>query len=739
MKFANVIVDISSEKLDKIFQYIIPVHLQQDIRAGVQVVVPFGRGNRTCTGYVLEIAKQADVEISRLKEILEVKTGSIPVESQMIALAAWMKEATGCTFSQALKTVLPIKREVRDREKIILSLAIAEKEAKKLAEGYEKRKNTISRAKLLDALIKQGKMEKEEAKQGLGVSDSVIRAMKKAGFIRYQPDKVYRDPFVIRAGEMSEKRIVLNAEQQRAAEEMIAAIERQDRRAHLLYGVTGSGKTEVYMELIDYMLARKKQVIVLIPEIALTYQAVLRYYRRFGDRIAVIHSKLSAGEKYDQFEKARQGLADIMIGPRSALFTPFSNLGLIIIDEEQEGAYKSESLPRYHAVETAIARADIAGAHVVLGTATPSVISYYRAKTGRYLLHTLKSRAVAKDMAKVSVVDMRLELKTGNKSVFSRELEEKIRVRLDLGQQVMLFINRRGYASFVSCRSCGAAIKCPHCDVTLKYHNNGTLRCHYCGYKISAPKRCPVCSSPFIAPFGTGTQKVEEAVRKKYPQARILRMDMDTARGKEDHNRIIGAFANHEADILIGTQMIVKGHDFPLVTLVGILAADLSLYASEYTAAEKTYQLLAQAAGRAGRGKLPGEVVIQTYNPEEYSIVAASHQNYEEFYQNEINYRKLMKYPPAAGMLTVQIASRDEETAKRCADILYQEGTDYPGGPAIIGPSRASVYKRNDVYRYRIYLKGKEELLQIWRRMEERIKVTEEFKNAMVQYDFENI
>lgn len=739
MKYANVIVDISNEKLDKIFQYIIPAHLQPEIRAGVQVMIPFGKGNRTIAGYVLEVTDQAQYEPSKMKEIQTVRKGSIPMEAQLIALAAWMKEHTGSTLQQALRTVLPIKRKIRDVEKVFLSLAVDREEAEQQAEYYAKRKNTKGRAILLQALLQQPQIEKSAAVGGLGISEAVIQGMEKSGLICRSTDKIYRTPQILSQGEETHFRIQLNHEQRQVVEEILSVVEQGDATPHLIYGVTGSGKTEVYMELMEAVLAKGRQVIVLIPEISLTYQAVMRYYQRFGEQVSVVNSRLSQGEKYDQFERAKKGLVNIMIGPRSALFTPFSNLGMIIIDEEQEGAYKSEAVPRYHAVDTAIARAALAGAFVVLGTATPSITSYYRAMTGRYHLHKMMQRAKAEQLAAVTVKDMREELKQGNKTIFSRELDEKIRERLEHHQQVILFMNRRGYANFLSCRSCGTARKCPHCDVTLKYHKNGTLKCHYCGYEITAPHHCPECGSPFIAPFGAGTQKVEEEVKKRYPNARVLRMDMDTTKGKEDHNHLIEAFARQEADILIGTQMIVKGHDFPMVTLVGILAADLSLYASDYTAAEKTFQLLTQAAGRAGRGKLPGEVIIQTYRPEEYSIVAASHQDYEEFYQKEWNYRKMMKYPPAAGLMTVQVAGRQEEAAKICADILQRSAVEYNPEVAIMGPSRAGVYRINDIYRYMIYLKGGEELLHIQSRMEQVIRDREEFKNIMIQYDFENI
>ena len=737
MIFANVIVDISHEKLDKTFQYIIPEHLQEYIRPGVRVDIPFGRGNRVISGYVVEVTDKPEYEIDKMKDIMAVRLGSKPIESQFIALAAWMKEHTGSTLNQALKTVIPVKQEVKGKENISIELAISSQEAERLYSTYSKRKNTQKRADLIKYLMNNKIIDKRQAMDKLLISDAIIRDMIKSEILKTSSSKIYRNPLVLENAKYERKEVDLNEEQIRVVNDIKTSMENEDTRPHLIHGVTGSGKTEVYMELIDYMLKRDRQVIVLIPEISLTYQTVMRFYSRFGENVAIINSKLSQGEKHDQFERAKKGEANIMVGPRSALFTPFTRLGLIIVDEEQENAYKSETAPRYHAVDTAIKRAELADAFVVLGSATPSIISYNRAMSGKYILHDLKNRAMGNDMARVSVVDMREELKKGNKSIFSEELDRLIKDRLENNQQIMLFINRRGYANFVSCRACGIVIKCPHCDVSLKYHNDKILRCHYCGYETVTPDKCPECSSKFIAPFGTGTQKVEEAVKGRYPFARVLRMDMDTTKGKEGHNKIIEAFASNEADILIGTQMIVKGHDFPNVTLVGIIAADLSLYASEYTASEKTFQLLTQAAGRAGRGNVPGNVVIQTYNPDEYSIKAAANQDYIEFYEQEMAFRIMMKYPPTAGMMRIQLLSENEEQVKELADKVYREIVNYNNKLMIIGPSKASIYKINDVYRYMIYIKGNEELFKVQDIIDETLD--EAYKDVIIMYDYENI
>ncbi|MFQ9934685.1 MAG: primosomal protein N', partial [Lachnospiraceae bacterium] len=431
--------------------------------------------------------------------------------------------------------------------------------------------------------------------------------------------------------------------------------------------------------------------------------------------------------------------------PRSAIFTPFTNLGLIIIDEEHEGTYKSENVPKYHAREVAVYRAMENQGKVVLGSATPSVDSYYRAKKGEYALYEMTERAKAAKLPKVYVEDLREELKRGNKTMFSDRLNELIKDRLKRREQIMLFINRRGYAGFVSCRSCGYVMKCPHCDVGLTLHNNDTLVCHYCNYTVSTPKVCPECGSKYIAAFGTGTQKVEEAVKKMYPEARVLRMDMDTTMAKDGHEKILSSFADGEADILVGTQMIVKGHDFSNVTLVGVIAADMSLYASDYRAAERTFQLLTQAAGRAGRGEREGEVVIQTYNPDNFAIEAAAKQDYKEFYEREILYRKLMEYPPCYSMTALLITSKDEKLLQKGSNMIKASTEEYLGANRertddirLIGPAKANISRINDVYRMVYYIKSEEygKLVEIKNHLEKVFKDNELFKNITLQFDF---
>ena len=736
-QYANIIVDISHEKLDKTFQYRIPEELRESIRPGMQVYIPFG--NRKLTGYVVELTEEAEIEESRMKDIVGAVKGSVPIESQLIALAGWMKQNYGGTMNHALKTVIPVKQKSRAVEKRTVRLKLNAVEAKNQLGEYE-RKHSTARARLLTALMEQSELEWSVVTQKLAVTGVVIRALEEQGVVEIVREHDYRNP--VAHLQSRGYNLILNEEQSAVVNRIEAQMDAGIYRPCLVKGVTGSGKTEVYMELIAHVLAQGKQAIVLIPEIALTYQTVMRFYNRFGDRVSIMNSRLSPGERYDQFERAKKGDIDIMIGPRSALFSPFTRLGLIIIDEEHESSYKSETVPRYHARETAIERAKMCGAQVVLGSATPSVESYYRAQAGEYELLELRHRVADKPLPQVTVADLREELRRGNRSILSVRLQELMEDRLEKHQQIMLFINRRGVAGFVSCRACGHVIKCPHCDVSLSQHitrryPEGRMVCHYCGYEEPSPKVCPHCGSKYISGFKAGTQKIEMIVKQRFPQARVLRMDMDTTRSKEGHEQILSAFANQEADILIGTQMIVKGHDFPNVTLVGVLAADLSLSVSDYHAPERTFQLLTQAAGRAGRGREPGEVVIQTYQPDHYSIQTAKEQNYEAFYEQEILYREMMLYPPVWNMLVVLCASKWEQTAYDCAAKLAEQ----IGGERqvqVIGPADAAVAKVNDIYKKVLYLKAEDygKLVEIKNRLEHFMRDNRAFSDTIVQFDF---
>ncbi|MDD2980604.1 MAG: primosomal protein N' [Hespellia sp.] len=735
--YANIIVDITHEKLDKIFQYHIPASLEEQIEIGCEVVIPFGRGNRETKGYLVGMTDKCDYDPSKVKEILRIADKSVAIEAKLVALAAWMKEYYGGTMIQALKTVLPIKRQENAKVKRRLRLLLTEEAGKAKLDFYLE-KNQRARARLLAALLDDKVLDYELVTKKLNITLPVIRALQEQGVLVLESEQVYRNP--VRSQKQESVSFTYTEDQLHAIHTFETDYQAADYKTYLVHGVTGSGKTEVYIEMIDRVVRSGRQAIVLIPEIALTYQTVMRFYRRFGDRVSIMNSRLSAGERYDQMMRARDGDIDVMIGPRSALFTPFPSLGLIVIDEEHENTYKSEQVPRYHAREVARQRARMERASVVLGSATPSLEAMYEAKKGRYQLLVLPDRAASQQMAEVYTVDLREELKNGNRSIISNQLHELMQERLEKKEQIMLFINRRGYAGFISCRACGYVPKCPHCDVSLASHRNGKMVCHYCGYEEPKVTQCPECGSVHIGEFRAGTQQIEELVQKEFPQARVLRMDLDTTRAKGGHEKILAAFANEEADVLIGTQMIVKGHDFPNVTLVGALAADMSLYADDYRAGERTFQLLTQAVGRAGRGSKKGEAVIQTYSPEHYSIVAAANQDYHGFYEEEIAYRNLMGYPPVENLLAILLFCEDEKLLEMAAGYLkeYALRVKCSESLQVIGPATPFVGKMNDVYRKVLYLKDADydTLVTIKNKLEQYIEINSGFNKLRIQFDF---
>lgn len=737
MTYADVIIDISHEKVDRDFQYRIPLEMEQEINPGVVVTVPFGKGNTLRKGYVIGVTGKAKYDTARIKEIQGVSTDDETTESRLIALAAWMKETYGSTMIQALKTVLPVKDKVRAKEKRLIFFQGDRNVAEELLAELSGSRFR-ARERFLRAILESGSLEYTYASKELGANVSVLDFFEKKGMIRLESQEMYRIPD--QADLVKEDReLCLNEEQQAAAEQIFQEWQKPEPRPTLLFGVTGSGKTQVYMRLIQQVIEEGKQAIVLIPEIALTYQTVRRFYAMFGDKVSVLNSRLSQGERYDQFKRAKRGEVQVMVGPRSALFTPFFNLGLIVIDEEHEPTYKSENTPRYHARETAIQRARMEHANVVMGSATPSLSAYSRAESGEYLLVKLNARYEERPLPQVSIVDLREELKKGNRSVLSTELKTSLSETLRKKEQTMLFLNRRGYAGFVSCRACGHVMKCPHCDVSLSEHNGSRLICHYCGYETVKPQVCPSCGSPHIGGFKAGTQQIEKVLEKDFPEARVLRMDFDTTRTKDSYEKILASFSRHEADILVGTQMIVKGHDFPDVTLVGVIAADLSLNMDDYHCGERTFQLLTQAVGRAGRGAKPGRAVIQTYQPEHYSIQAAATQDYGKFYKEEMSYRMLMDYPPAAHMMTVFGACQDEELLKKA--MYYIEVFIRRVSPKeelhMIGPAAASVGKVKDVYRQVIHLKHRDIcfLTAVREKLEKYIEINSGFRKIYIQFD----
>ncbi|MBQ7199814.1 MAG: primosomal protein N' [Eubacterium sp.] len=688
---AEVIVDISVEELDRPFEYRIPEGLADKVSEGTPVTVPFGRGNRRMTGYVIAIKEDSEWDRDKLKEILETVDKDVPVEGQLLGLAAWIRSRYGPTMNEAIKTVLPIRSKVKERRK-----------------------------------------KQDVATEKTDTDSNQAKTVRDASTDTDQTDKTSID---------KDYPIVLNDEQRQVTDTFINDYRKGKRETYLLYGVTGSGKTEVYMAMLQEVLSQGRQAIVLIPEIALTHQMRERFEALFGDRVSILNSRMSQGERYTQYMRAAKGESDIVIGPRSALFFPFKDPGIIIIDEEHDGSYQSEKTPTYHAKEVAIERARRCGASVVLGSATPSVESYLSAKNGDYKLLTMRNRAGGAEPPKIHVVDLKEELKARNYSIFSELLTEKIRQRLEAGEQTMLFINRRGYAGFVSCRSCGYVIKCDHCDVSMTEHSHGDhpyLICHYCGSKKPMPKTCPECGSSYIAGFGMGTEQVCDLAEKMFPGARVLRMDADTTKNKGGHERVLKPFREKEADILVGTQMIVKGHDMPNVTLVGAIAADLSMHRGDFRSFENTYQLLKQAAGRAGRGDKPGEMVIQTYQPDAYCIDAIKREDDSIFYESELSYRHLGDYPPFMHMLKILISSKDHDKAVSMSEKIASFAAEDEFGDRLepVGPAPDNPAFIKDMHRISFYIKSEDPHLldRYMLRIEKEIKGNASARDCFLNY-----
>ena len=753
--YAQIIIDISHGRLDRPFTYRIPEALQNDLCLGSLVVVPFGKGDTKRKGYVIGFSNTCEYPDGKLKEIEAIASGGTDVTGDnAVRLALWMKQRYGSTMAVALRTVLTSRKQAKPCEHRSIHLLLSKDDAEKKRHEFAM-KHQVARERLLRELMEAPDQPYSLIIQKLHVTAPVIAALKKQGILEVRTETFLRNPVSIEKCE--EAGIRLSPEQRAISEGVLQDFEALQEgkdipRVSLIHGITGSGKTEVYIAIIEEIVKRGRQAIMLIPEISLTYQTLMRFYRHFGDRVSVMNSTLSESEKSDQFERARRGEIDVIIGPRSALFTPFPRIGAIIMDEEHESSYKNESMPKYHTREVAEKIASMQNGVVVLGSATPSLESYYQAKEGKYRLYELSRRLTGGTLPSVEITDLREELRAGNHSILSRRLSELVSDRLAKGQQTMLFLNRRGFSGFVSCRSCGFVPKCPHCSVSLSLHRGGRLLCHYCGYEEPMPDKCPECGSPYISGFHAGTEQAESFLSRQFPKARILRMDADTTRTKGSYEKILSSFANEEADILIGTQMIVKGHDFPNVTLVGILLADQSLNASDYRSAERTFQLLTQAAGRAGRGKYPGDVVIQTYEPEHYSIVHAAHQNYEEFYREEMMYRKLLRYPPAEHLLAIQIISRSEEHASLFAhktralleQLTAEAREKNPDRLLFIGPAPAVLEKLRDEYRYVIYVKSPDyDTLIVCKdgveaAAERAVKASREM-DTMFQFDFDPI
>ncbi|MCR5304344.1 MAG: primosomal protein N' [Lachnospiraceae bacterium] len=731
-EYADIVIDVSHSRLDRTFQYLIPEELVGSVVEGTAVKVPFGNGSRIIRGYVVSLSDTPAIDPSRIKEIEGADPEAVSADDILIRLAGWIKRHYGGTMIQALHTVMPVKAKSGVRVRKMVSLKALPEDCTGLLEEYEK-KHWYAKKRALSSLMEDPVLPYEVLTGKLHVSARTLSVLDKAGVIEIN-EKTWEEGFKTRAA--GGMRPVLSSEQQEIIDTVAGKTISGDPGKYLIHGITGSGKTEVYLGIAEKLDEAGLQTIMLIPEIALTFQTLVRFYRRFGDRVIVLNSSMTPGERYSRIQKAKAGEASVVIGPRSALFTPFPRLGAVIIDEEHETSYKSQSPPRYHTRETAAELCRMRGASLVLGSATPSMEAGYGVQKGEYKLFTMTERLTGGSLPEVSVVDMRSELKSGNMSPFSRLLRERMEETLKDHSQGMLFLNRRGVAGFVSCRACGYVCKCPHCDVSLTQHGESFMRCHYCGYSEKRAPVCPECGSKYLMGFKAGTEKIENLVRELFPKCRTLRMDGDTTSTKGSYEKILQRFADHEADFLIGTQMIVKGHDFPDVTLMGILAADMSLYTGDFRGGERTFDLLTQAAGRAGRGQKAGSVVIQTYSPDSYAIKDAASQDYEAFYRDEIQYRKLLFYPPVGHMLSMLIVSGSRERGAQLSEALAE--VSKVDGVSVIGPSPAGISYINDRYRFAIYIKSGdyEKLTDIRDRCEEKTKELE-IRDTDVQYDFD--
>lgn len=769
-RIASVIVDVSAYPVDRPFDYSIPLKFADIIEVGCRVKVPFGP--RNVLGFVVAIKEETDFDRSKIKAVAEVMDIEPVLTQELMQLAPWLKNETICYEIDALQVMLPSALRAKYEKIAYLIVPLEEipgrlqafftstnlvtnvknfekadefsllKEA--IQAGYVKIENSVKQqgnvkferaikissdaqllAEIEAQILARSKKQKLLAQwmlqhvgetipvqavyEEIDVTSAVIKQVVERGAAQFVQQEVYRDPFTKDVAHTNN--LQLTDEQHYALVKILEAMAQNKPETFLLHGITGSGKTEIYLQAIERTLADGKDAIVLVPEISLTPQMTERFRSRFGEKVAVMHSGLSVGEKYDEWRKMQQGKVHVVVGARSAIFAPFQNIGLIILDEEHESTYKQDDSPRYHARDVAIWRAKYNNCPVILGSATPSLDSFARAKKGVYTLLQLKERAKKQALPKVQVVDMRAELQSGNRSTFSVALTEAIRDRIERKEQIVLFLNRRGYSSFVLCRDCGTVVQCPNCDISLTYHRSTEkLKCHYCGHDEHVPHECPQCQSDHIRFFGTGTQKIEEEIYTLFPEARVLRMDVDTTKQKGSHEQLLDAFATGEYNILLGTQMIAKGLDFPNITLVGVLSADTSLHLPDYRSAERTFQLLTQVSGRAGRHDKLGEVIVQTYTPEHYAIELAKDQLYEPFYEREMYMRRLAGYPPYYYLALIQVTHEDvmlaAEYAARATEYLREQ---LSVSVSIIGPTTASISRLQNRYRYQCLIKYKVE------------------------------
>ena len=704
---AEIIINTSAKKLNRTFDYKVPKELEEQIMIGSKVLVPFGNKKEPEEGFVVGFKETTEYkvkEISKLEDMLSDK---------QIELAKWMAKRYFCNISDCIKLMQTPGTRTKNKEKRVQDKVIntiyLKKEYSEIE--FEIETNQIKsekQIKILKFINDNEGATIPEIEMFTNCSRAIINTLIKNGYLEIIETKIERNPLANKKIERTNK-LNLTEEQKKAYEKVEKALEEKKYEQFLLFGVTGSGKTEIYMQLIEKVIKNGKKAIMLVPEISLTPQMIERFISRFGkDKLAVIHSKLSIGERHDEWNKIKENKANIVIGARSAIFAPVKDLGIIIIDEEHDTSYKSEATPKYNAIEIANKIAKEEKIPLILGSATPDISTYYKSQEGKITRLELTKRANNSNLPKIEIIDLKQELANGNRSMLSFELYKSIEENLKNHYQTILFLNRRGYSTFIMCRDCGYTVKCKNCNISMTYHSfEKKLKCHYCGYEEPIVTTCPECGSKKIRYFGTGTQKLEDEIHKQFPKATTIRMDIDTVTKKNSHEEILNEFKNKGIDILIGTQMVVKGHHFPKVTLVGVVAADSSLNMDDYRANEKTFQILVQVAGRAGREKLPGKVIIQSYNPENFSIQSAKNQNYIEFYQTEIALRKQLKYPPFCDIIVIGFNSNSESKIKTISENMYKALTENNlENCNIYKPSPSPIDKIQNRYRWRIIIKS---------------------------------
>ena len=704
---AEVIINTNAKKLNRSFDYKVPKELEEQVMIGSKVLVSFGNKKELEEGFIVGFKESTEYKVKEISK-LEDK-----LSDKQIQLAKWMAKKYFCNISECIKLMQTPGTRTKNKEKRIQEKTINTIYLKK---DYEEIEFDIEANKIKsENHIKILKFVKDnegatisEIEMFTNCSRAIVNTLIKNGYLEIVETKIQRSPLANKKIEKTSK-LTFTEEQQEAYQKIEKSIDENKYEEFLLFGVTGSGKTEIYLQLIEKVLKQNQKAIMLVPEISLTPQMIERFIARFDkERIAVLHSKLSIGERYDEWNKIKENKADIIIGARSAIFAPVQNLGIIIIDEEHDSSYKSEATPKYNAIEIANKIAKEEKIPIVLGSATPDITTYYKAEKGEITKLTLTKRANNSNLPQIEIIDLKQELANGNHSMLSFELYNSIEENLKNHYQTILFLNRRGYSTFIMCRDCGYTVKCKNCNISMTYHSfEKKLKCHYCGYEENLVTICPECGSKKIRYFGTGTQKLEDEIHKQFPNATTIRMDVDTVTKKNSHEEILNKFKNDNIDILIGTQMVVKGHHFPKVTLVGVIAADSSLNMDDYRANEKTFQILVQVAGRAGRENLSGKVVIQSYNPENFSIQTAKKQNYQEFYETEITLRKQLKYPPFCDIIVIGFNSLKEEkiieTSQKVYDLLKEK---VPENYIISKPAPSPIDKIQNRYRWRIIIKG---------------------------------